>query len=154
MELRTGTFETSLDDKGRISIPSRVREWYPGELVLTRGMYPSVWIMSAEAWEIFSGKLKNQSGLTQEEYQSFQYHYILPAQVGEIDKSGRIAIPPTLRKHAKLGHDCLVMSAEDHLEIWDAEYHYTFEEEEMQPLRQEATRKLGPGSLFKPDGGK
>jgi MraZ protein len=151
MELRTGTFETSLDEKSRISIPARVREWYPGELVLTRGMEPSVWIMTPETWEKFSKRLEGCEDLSVEEYQSLQYQHILSAQMGEIDKTGRILIPPTLRKYARLSHECLVMSAENHLEIWDAEFYSGFLEENRS-LYQGAMRKLGSGRLFKING--
>jgi MraZ protein len=148
MELRTGTYESAMDEKGRLGIPAKVREWYGGELVFTMGMQPSVWIMKPEVWEKVSGKLNDSGTISVEESLSIQYQHILPAQIGEIDKSGRIAIPSTLRKYAKLHHDCLVMSAENHLEIWDSDLFYEYLENNRS-MYQEAMRKLGPLKLFK-----
>jgi MraZ protein len=148
MELRTGTYESAMDEKGRLSIPAKVRDWYGGELVFTRGMQPSLWIMKPEVWEKLSEKLNDSGAITLEESFSIQYQHILSAQIGEIDKSGRIAIPATLRKYARLRHECLVMSAENHLEIWDADFFYEYLEGNR-PMYQEAMRKLGPLKLFK-----
>jgi MraZ protein len=148
MELRTGTFESTLDDKGRVSIPARLREWYGGiELVITQGMQPSVWIMNTEVWEHVSGKLMNSDAVTEEESFLFQYQIILPAQTGEIDKSGRIAIPPTIRRYARLTKDCLVLSAENRLEIWDAEFFDSYMNANR-PAIQEAWKKMGSIKLF------
>ncbi|AEF83866.1 protein MraZ [Treponema primitia ZAS-2] len=151
MVIETGTFESTLDDKGRVSIPAQIREKYArGQLVITQGMQPSVYIMTPTAWELFSGKLMDSETLNEEEYNLIQYQYILPAQVGEIDKSGRVAIPPAIRKYAGLTRDCLVMNAENHLEIWDAEFFYAYLKENR-ARTQEAMRQMGALRLFKTD---
>jgi MraZ protein len=38
----------------------------------------------------------------------------------ELDKAGRIAVPPQIRRYANLTKDCLVIRSEDRLYIWDA----------------------------------
>ncbi|MDR2370253.1 MAG: division/cell wall cluster transcriptional repressor MraZ [Treponema sp.] len=147
-ELRTGTFESTLDDKGRVSIPIRLREVYSvNELVITQGRQPSVWIMTPEVWERVSEKLKNSSDLTEEEYSLVEYLHILPAQLVEIDKSGRIPVPQAIRKYAGLTKECLVLSAENRLEIWDSQSYYTYLNENSQ-VRQEAWKKMGSRKLF------
>jgi MraZ protein len=150
MELRTGTFESTLDEKGRVSIPTRLRDLYPGpELVITQGMQPSVWIMTPPVWEQFSAKLMNSADtISEEDYLDIQYQYILPAQTVELDKSSRMAVPPAIRKYAGLSRDCLVLSAENHLEIWDSESYYAYLQQKR-PLIQEAMKKMGALRLFK-----
>jgi MraZ protein len=149
MTLETGTFESTLDDKGRVSVPAQIREKYAqGQLVITQGMQPSVYIMTPAAWELFSGKLMDSATLNEEEYNLIQYQYILPAQIGEIDKSGRLAIPPAIRKYAGLTRDCLVMNAENHLEIWDADFFYGYLRENR-ARTQEAMRQMGALRLFR-----
>jgi MraZ protein len=148
MVLETGTFESTLDDKGRVSVPAQIREKYSQtQLILTQGMQPSVYIMTPEVWEQFSGKLMNADTLNEEDYNLIQYQYILPAQGGEIDKSGRIAIPPAIRKYAGLTKNCLVMNARNHLEVWDAEFFYSYLRENRE-RRQAAERQMGALRLF------
>lgn len=152
MQLGTGTFESTLDDKGRVSIPARLRERYSGELVITHGMQPSAWIMTPAVWEQVQAKLdKAASALSEDEYLDLQYQYVLPAQVVEIDKSGRIAVPSAIRKYARLNRECLVLSAENRLELWDAEFFWTYLQE-RRAKNQETMQKLGPIRLFNMNG--
>jgi MraZ protein len=148
LEPKTGTFESTLDDKGRVSIPVHVREWYAGtELVITQGRQPCAWVMTSPVWKRVSEKLMNTDSITEEEYALLEYTHILPAQTGEIDKSGRIAIPPAIRKYAKLTKNCLVLSAENRLEIWDADYHYAYLDENRATALN-AWNKMGALRLF------
>jgi MraZ protein len=148
MELRTGTFESTLDDKGRVSIPIRLREAYAGpEFVITQGRQPCVWVMTPDVWEHVSGKLRNSTSITEEEYSLVEYLHILPAQLVEIDKSGRIPVPQAIRKYAGLTRDCLVLSAENRLEIWDSQAFYGYLNENRGAI-QEAWRKMGSIRLF------
>jgi MraZ protein len=104
--------------------------------------------MTPEVWEKFSGKLMGSDAISEEDRLLLEYQHIDQAQVVELDKAGRIAIPATTRRYAKLTKDCLVISAENRLEIWDAEYFYTYLEENKQ-TRQEALKKMGSLNLFK-----
>jgi MraZ protein len=149
MELKTGTFESTLDDKGRVSIPARLRDFYSeSELVITQGMQPSVWIMPEDIWQRFCDKILNAGDIPEEDYYDLQYQYIIPAQGGEIDQAGRIAIPPAVRRYAWLVKDWLVLRAENHLEIWDAEYFYAHVQE-RRPRNLETMRRMGALRLFR-----
>jgi MraZ protein len=70
------------------------------------------------------------------------------AQTAELDKIGRIAVPPTLRKYANLRKDCMVINGKNRLSIWDCE---TFEAylEEKEPMARDAMNKLGSQDIFR-----
>ncbi|GHU68269.1 hypothetical protein FACS189447_10740 [Spirochaetia bacterium] len=106
--------------------------------------------MTPEVWNSVSGKLMSSDAISEEERFRIEYHYNASAQVVELDKAGRIAIPATTRRYAKLTKDCLVISMENRLEIWDAAYFDTFTEENR-PIMQEAMKKMGSLKLFKLD---
>jgi MraZ protein len=153
MELLTGTFESTLDDKGRVSIPARLRERYGNELVITQGgKQHSAWIMTPPVWEQFEKKLMGSEAVDEEDYNLIQHGFIYPARTVETDKSGRIPVPAAIRKWASLTKDCLVISAENHLEIWDADFHYAYLNENGARL-QDAVKKMGAIRLFKLDSG-
>jgi MraZ protein len=152
IELRTGTFPGTLDEKGRVSIPARLREWYSGELIIARGGYhPCAQVMIPRVWEQYSQKLMNSEAVDEDDYDLIQHLYIHSAQVVEIDKLGRIPVPPDTRKWANLTKDCLVISAENHLEIWDYEGYYGYLNENR-ARAQEAVKKMGVVRLFKMKG--
>jgi MraZ protein len=128
MGLTTGTFESTLDDKGRVSIPIKVREQYSGALVLTMGMERCVWVLTRPDWDAFVQRIEG-AALSDEEANAIEHRHLLPAQEGELDKTGRIPVPQTLRRYARLAHDCLVISAPRRLEIWDADTYDAFLDE-------------------------
>ncbi|MDR0512874.1 MAG: division/cell wall cluster transcriptional repressor MraZ [Treponema sp.] len=151
MELKTGSAESTLDDKGRVSIPVRFREYYQGDLVITRGMEKCAWIMTAEVWERYESDLRKRSKeekLNDEEWNILEYKIIGHAQEAELDKAGRIAIPPTLRKYANLSKDCMVINGKNRLSIWDA---HTFESylDEKDTIARAAMNKLGAQDIFR-----
>jgi MraZ protein len=151
MELKTGNYPTTLDDKGRVSIPAKLRDRYSGELVITWGMKPCAWVMSPGVWERVAEKLTNSDLVTEEERFLIEHQYINQAQVIEPDKAGRIAIPTTIRRYARLNKECLVISAENRLEIWDEEFFFSFLEDNRAAV-QAAMNKMGSLKLFRIDG--
>ena len=148
MELRTGSAESTLDDKGRVSVPIRFREHYQGDLIITFGMERCAWIMTPVVWERFAEALRSSESLNQEERLVLEDKYINQAQVVELDKTGRIAIPPTIRKYANLSKECMVVNSESRLTIWDSE---TFEAylSANDSISRAAMNKLGTQDIFR-----
>ena len=119
MELKTGTAESTLDDKGRVSIPVRFREYFQGELIITWGSEQCAWIMTPAVWERFERSIRNSEVLNPKQRRQLEAKHLEEANEVELDKAGRIAIPPRTRKYANLTKDCLVIRSEDRLYIWD-----------------------------------
>jgi MraZ protein len=105
--------------------------------------------MTIPVYEQFIAKLEESaSTLSYDQYIAFQYQHIAPAQEAEIDvKSGRIQVPAAIRSYARLSRECLVVSIDEHLEIWDADI-YRAHMQEIQRTTQEAVRKLGSVRFF------
>ena len=149
--LKTGAAESTLDDKGRVNIPIRFREEYQGELVITWGMERCVWIMTPGVWDNFTQALGNSDKLSQEERLILEDKHINQAQVVELDKAGRIAIPPTIRKYANLSRDCMVIRSENRLSIWDSAVWDAYLTEK-DALARSAINKLGTQDIFRTGG--
>jgi MraZ protein len=139
----TGEFRCSLDEKGRLLIPSRIRAEVIGNVViLTRGVENCLWFFAPEEWKSFSEKLIGSTSLFQEESRLIQRRMIAPAQETEIDKSGRIVVPPTLREYADLKKECLVLGLKKYMEIW-SESSYQAYLDANETKFKEAAEKLG-----------
>lgn len=122
MELVTGEFRNTLDDKGRLSLPAKLRAGLPGNvLVVTQGVDKCLWLFTPERWNSLSEQLFSSTSLFHQQARIIQRRIIAPAQEVEIDKAGRIAIPQSLREYAGLDKDCVVLGITKRLEIWDAE---------------------------------
>jgi len=120
MELKRGSAESSLDDKGRVSIPVRFREYFQGDLIITWGADPCAWFMTPAVWERFERTVRDSESLTPGERMILESKHLSEAQVVELDKAGRIAVPPRTRRYANLTKNCLVIRSEDRLYIWDS----------------------------------
>ena len=147
MELRTGAAESKLDDKGRVSIPVRFREYFQGELIITRGQDRCAWLMLPPVWERFEQALRN-SELNQEERLILEDKHLNQAQIVELDKAGRIAIPATIRKYANLTRDCMVIRNESRLYIWDSGAFDAYLTEK-DTIARTAMNKLGSQDIFR-----
>ncbi|WP_319561895.1 division/cell wall cluster transcriptional repressor MraZ [Marispirochaeta sp.] len=116
----TGEYKNSLDDKGRLLIPSKLRTELEGErLVLTRGVETCLWLFPLAQWTSLAEQLTQSTSLFQKRARILKRRIIAPAQEVEIDKAGRITIPPTLREYADLIKDTVILGLENYMEIWN-----------------------------------
>ncbi|MDR2177849.1 MAG: division/cell wall cluster transcriptional repressor MraZ [Treponema sp.] len=145
-----GTFPSTLDDKGRVGIPIKLRDKYSGELVITLGLRTCAWIMRNEVWNRIHGQLAGSGALTEDDQELVELQFVAPLMETELDKAGRIAIPPIVRRYAGLKKDCMILNLENRLEVWDEELllaHLL----ENRTATKEAIRKMGSLRLFKLD---
>ncbi len=139
----TGEFRCSLDEKGRLLIPARMRTEVLGNVViLTRGVENCLWLFPPEEWKTFSENLIGSTSLLQAQSRLIQRRLIAPAQETEIDKAGRIVIPPTLREYADLTKECIILGLKKYIEVW-SESGYQAYLEENEAKFKEAAEELG-----------
>ena len=72
MELKTGSADSTLDDKGRVSIPIRFRDQFQGELIISWGMEQCIWIMKPATWDTFEQRMRTANVFNQEEWRYFE----------------------------------------------------------------------------------
>jgi MraZ protein len=138
-----GEYKVSLDEKGRLLIPSRIRSDVAGNLlVITRGIDQCLWLFPPEEWKAISEKLLGTTSIFQEKARMMHRHFIAPAQEVDIDKAGRITVPTTLREYGVLKKDCIVMGIMNHLEIWDEQVYRGYWAQ-RETVFQEAAEEIG-----------
>jgi MraZ protein len=115
-----GRFEHSIDDKGRLSIPARFREIivdnHNGRIVLTN-LPRCLVIYTSEEWEAIEAKASNLSAL-KSNVQAFLRYFYSGATECDLDRQGRILIPPTLRNAAGLDRQVVLAGMLNKIEIW------------------------------------
>mgnify|MGYP003328632887 FL=1 len=111
-------------------VPASIRKSIAGNLVVvTRGIDRCLWLFPPEEWKEVSTKLVGSSSLFLSRDRMIQRRFLAPAQEIEIDRSGRIAISPTLRDYAGLHKDCIVLGINSYVELWDEKTYRTYETE-------------------------
>lgn len=121
-----GSFEHSMDAKGRVSLPSTFRKDF-GEgttLVLAPGTDGEVNVFTQEGFKKWLDSLFEEDGgfkASNREHQRRRRYYMSPAKQVEFDKAGRISVPANLIERGKLGKTVLVNGEDDHVALWNPE---------------------------------
>ena len=150
-----GEYQATLDEKGRVSIPARFREGIPHSvLVLTKGMFEAcIWAFTPENQEKITESLRNfwsanaNMPMTPRQKDMFDHRVSFFTSEVEIDKTGRIMIPPKFREYAGLSRDCIVASDGIRIEIWDTG-RYAEYEQKVEEQFETVLEKMGPLNLY------
>jgi len=139
----TGEFRYTLDEKGRILIPVKMRGDIDGSiLVLTRGAEKCLWLFPPEEWKAFSENLLSSTSIYEKKGRLIRRRIISPAQEIDVDKSGRIIIPSTMREYAELKKECIILGQGKSIEVWDDDIYKEYCQEN-EPDFHEAFEELG-----------
>ena len=139
MNLLTGEYNNSIDEKGRVAFPTKLKNAISGNsVIVTKGLEHCLWLFTIEEWEKFQTKLMSNSSMMKSRTSNVIRHFIGPAQEIEFDKSGRLSIPQSLRDYAKLTKDCTVLGIAKYMELWDLDSYNEFQAETEDSFREAA----------------
>lgn len=113
----TGEYQHSLDSKGRIFVPAKLRDELGEVFYLTLSMDRCLSAYSSEAWQTLSEKVSAMPYVKQRKMRPLFAH----AARCELDSQGRILIPQGLRDFAGLKKNVTVVGCNNHAELWDSE---------------------------------
>ena len=130
----TGTYEHSIDAKGRLFIPAKLREELGVTFYLAMGVDECLAIYPQETWNRFTEKF---ASLPMSQSAAMRPLFANASKC-ELDSQGRIVIPQKLRKYAGLEKDAVIIGVNDRAEIWSAETWNAREEEELTPEKMKA----------------
>jgi len=111
-----GTYNQSMDAKGRMAFPAKLREIIGERFVVTKGLDGCLFVYSLEEFEVRAEKIK---ALPMAKARNLQRTFMANAVEVEADKQGRILIPQNLRAIADLEKEIVVAGVSDRCEIWD-----------------------------------
>lgn len=115
-----GEYRHNIDDKGRITIPSKFREEIGMKFVVTRGLDECLFVYSMDEWNKIVSKLQTLP-FTKKDARTFMRFFLSGATVCEFDKQGRINLTNSLILYAGIQKECTIIGVNDRLEIWASE---------------------------------
>ena len=115
-----GEYEHSLDAKGRLIMPSKLREDIGEKFIITKGLDGCLFAFSIEEWKIFEQKLRSLP-ISNKDARAFSRFFFAGAIDCEIDKQGRFLISSNLRDFAKLTKEVVIIGMDSRIEIWSKE---------------------------------
>lgn len=113
----SGEYQHTLDSKGRVIMPAKLREELGDNFVVTKGLDRNLLVFSREQWEKFYEKLSTLP-LANKNSRGFSRLFLAGAIECETDKQGRILITAPLKEYASLEKDVTIIGNGDKVEIW------------------------------------
>jgi MraZ protein len=113
----TGEYRHSVDDKGRIAVPSKFRAQLDSGAVVSRWLDSCLAIHTKAGWDALADKIATLP-ITDEPSRRFSRFIFAGALEVSLDGQGRVLIPTYLREMAGLEAEAVVVGSRDHAEIW------------------------------------
>jgi MraZ protein len=115
-----GEYEASIDDKGRVAIPTKFRVALKGKIVVTRGLDQSLFLYPGPEWKTMAEKLASLP-ISTANTRAFSRLMLAGAMDCEIDKQGRITLPGYLKEFAGMAKRVIFAGLYNRIEIWSEE---------------------------------
>ncbi len=122
-----GEYHQKIDEKGRLTIPSKLRNELGDNFIITRGLDNCLFIYKKDTWEKIIHHYETLPNV--KEARNFMRFFLSGASATDFDKQGRINISQPLIKYADLSKDTIIIGVGDRLEIWSSDRWNKFIEE-------------------------
>jgi len=136
-----GEYAHTLDRKGRIIIPSKIREAlkevYAEKLYITRGLDKCLFMFTEDEWKTQETKFRSMS-FTKSEHRKFNRMYFSGAQEVVPDKQGRVLLASYLKEYAGIKKDVVFVGVSNRVEIWEKQKWREYFEESRQSFEEVA----------------
>jgi len=123
-----GSYMYSVDDKGRVSLPSKLRKYVSTDandtFIVTRGFEKCLFLYPIDEWNKLESNLRKLSS-NDPQHRQFIRATLEFAQESQLDSQARISIPPELREYASIQNEVRIIGTLDKIELWNPK---TYEE--------------------------
>ncbi len=129
MSLFTGEFECKMDAKGRLTLPSKVKSKLPevsgNQLVLSLGLEPCLVLYPLVEYRKIYSRIASMNEFN-EEFRRLQRNFFRRINEVELDGAGRLLVPKTMSKYARLEKEIILVGMGNRVEIWDTKAYEDF----------------------------
>jgi MraZ protein len=143
-----GEYRHNLDDKNRLSLPSKFRKEMGKSVVITPGLDSCLFIFTVKEWEKISERLSSsETSMLQANNRSFNRYLLGGAVEVEVDAVGRMLVPEYLRERAKLKSKVVFIGVRDRVELWDEKAWESYRSE-VEAKADALAEKLGSAGMI------
>lgn len=119
-----GSYTHSVDDKGRLNLPAKLRKYVSPEnndtYVVTRGFEQCLFVYPLDEWAKVEARLRELSNYNAE-HRMFLRNLLEMANEATLDSQARLSVPSELREYAKIRGEVRIIGTLDKIELWDPE---------------------------------
>ena len=113
-----GEFNHTIDEKGRLIIPAKLRDDLGDSFVICNGLEGCLFVYSQEEWNKFVAELETLPRMNKDA-RIFKRYFFGSASEGSFDKQGRVLVPPVSSESGTPGERRCPGGVQDRVEIWD-----------------------------------
>ena len=117
-----GSYEYSVDNKGRINIPAKLKKYVSPEandsFTVTRGFEKCLYVYPKDEWEKLEDSIRDLSP-TNAQHRFFMRMLLQQAVESQLDGQSRITIPKDLLQFASIESEVLILGVLEHIEVWN-----------------------------------
>jgi MraZ protein len=115
-----GEFKHTIDDKNRVSLPSKFRKEVGKKVIVTHGLDNCLFLYTLKEWETIAKQL-GSLGMGQADTRGFNRFMLASAAEVLVDSVGRILIPENLREAIGIKNKIVFAGLYNRIEIWEEE---------------------------------
>lgn len=137
-----GEYNHTIDPKGRLIIPAKLRDELGDNFVVTKGLDGCLWMFDSEEWDKIEDEIREMP-FTLKEARMLSRFIVAGAFDGELDKQGRVLLPANLREYAGITKDVVLAGVGSRVEIWSKEKYD--EQSNFENMEEIAEKLVGLG---------
>lgn len=141
-----GSFKYSVDAKGRVSIPAKLRKYVNPEandtFILTRGTAQCIDVYPMDNWKELAANKLNQLNSFDPKEAMFIRMFLQEAAEDKLDSQSRLIIPKTLMEYAGIEKDIFILGAVKKIEFWNPDKYESYLKDNVQSYDQIANEVM------------
>jgi MraZ protein len=130
-----GSFKYSIDAKGRVSIPAKLRKYVTTEandiFVMTRGTAKCIDLYPMDQWKELVAEKLNKLNTFNPQEAMFIRMFLQEAAEDKLDAQARLLVPKSLIEYAGIQKDVFILGAVKKIEIWNPETYESYIQENL-----------------------
>ncbi|MBI4548497.1 MAG: division/cell wall cluster transcriptional repressor MraZ [Ignavibacteriae bacterium] len=140
-----GSHMYAVDDKGRVSLPAKLRKYVSPEandaFVITRGFEKCLFVYPVDEWNKLEENLRNLSSYDPE-HRRFIRAFLELASESQLDAQARLTIPQELREYASIQNEVRIIGTLDKIELWNPKVYEEYKSSEPESYESMAARVM------------
>lgn len=140
-----GSYEYSVDSKGRVNIPARMRKYVSPEandtFVITRGYEKCLFVYPNDEWIKFEQSVRELS-TTNPKHRFFARTLLERATDSQLDAQSRITIPKDLLQFASIENEVLILGVLERIELWNPSLYKEYQKSQAETYENVAQTVL------------
>ena len=141
-----GSFKYSIDAKGRVSLPAKLRKYVSQEandtFIMTRGTAKCIDVYPMDNWKELAANKLNQLNSFDPKEAMFIRMFLQEAAEDKLDAQSRLLIPKTLIEYAGIEKEIFILGAVKKIEFWNPEKYEAYLKENVQSYEQIANEVM------------